>query len=107
MVTVAGLTARAPEAKGGGGAGVAHAAHHQGLTLAAAVIPDNQSEVSIVSINQSEASITCHTWQRCSRCCHSYTAAPRRPAINNTPIRDQYSGHMICLDQSDTSIQVT
>ena len=38
MVTVAGLTARAPEPECGGGAGVAHAAHHQGLTLAAPVI---------------------------------------------------------------------
>ena len=61
VVTVAGLTARAPEPEGGGGAGVAHAAHHQGLTLASSVIPDNQSEVSIVSVDQSEASITCHT----------------------------------------------
>ena len=38
MVTVTRLTSRAPEPEGGGGAGVAHPAHHQGLALAAAVV---------------------------------------------------------------------
>ena len=38
MVTVAGLTPGAPEPEGGGGAGVTHPPHHQGLALAAPVI---------------------------------------------------------------------